>query len=261
LTGWLTATIIANTMFLSVIVPAFNEEARLESTLLSTVEYFDKRCPDDYELLIVNDGSTDKTAHIAASFAKKHPQTQLLEYGRNRGKGYAVRYGMLHSSGDWRLFCDADLATPIEEFDTVFDAMTTGGAPIGIGSRPLRQSHLLVHQPWYRELMGRSFNKVVQLLAVPGIQDTQCGFKIFRSSVALDVFSRCILDLYIFDAEVLYIATKLGYKIAEVPIRWAHKDGSKVNMLRDGSRMVIDLLRIRALHRKIAAKIESPQQT
>jgi dolichyl-phosphate beta-glucosyltransferase len=248
-------------MFLSVIIPAYNEEARLETTLVSTVDYFDQRCPNDYELLVVDDGSTDSTAQVVAKFSQKHPQASVLDYGSNHGKGYAVRYGMLHCHGDWRLFCDADLATPIEEFDVVFDAMEEAKAPIGIGSRPLRQSHLLVHQPWYREMLGRGFNKLVQFLAVPGIQDTQCGFKIFQADVAKDIFSRCVLDLYIFDAEVLFIATKLGYKIAEVPIRWSHKDGSKVNMVRDGARMILDLARIRALHRKIAPTINSAQES
>ncbi|MDR3708369.1 MAG: glycosyltransferase family 2 protein [Capsulimonadaceae bacterium] len=233
------------------IIPAFNEEARLPITLNATREYLQERFPEQCEILVVDDGSADATAHITAEFAKHYPDVpvSVLSYGCNRGKGYAVRYGMLHASGDWRLFCDADLATPIEEFAVIFDRMKVDGTEIGIGSRPLKQSNLLVHQPWYREQLGRGFNKVVQMLAVPGIQDTQCGFKIFSAAAATNVFQHCKLDKFAFDAEALLIATRLGYRISEVPIRWSHKDGSKISLVRDGSRMVCDLLRIRMLHK------------
>lgn len=238
-------------MFLSVIIPAFNEEARLPITLTATRDYLLRNFPQDSEILVVDDGSSDNTSGVAANFAAKHPDTALkvLSYGGNRGKGYAVRYGMLHASGEWRLFCDADLATPIEEYAVVFDRMSADNCEIGIGSRPLRASQLVVHQPWYREMLGRSFNKVVQALAVPGIQDTQCGFKIFSAKSAQEVFELCKIDRYAFDAESLLIAKRLGYRIAEVPIRWSHKDGSKVNLVRDGMKMVMDLLRIRYIHR------------
>jgi len=129
--------------------------------------------------------------------------------------------------------------------------MTQAGAEIGIGSRPLRNSHLLVHQPWIREWMGRGFNAAVQLLAVPGIADTQCGFKLFTAAAAQEVFSRCHIDGFAFDSEALYIARRLGYTIAEVPIRWSHKDGSKVNMVRDGLQMLRDLMTIRWMHRTL----------
>ena len=181
-------------MLLSVIIPAYNEEERLASTLDTTLAYFDAlpQYTGRYELLVVDDGSTDRTAEIARAFGKKHPQVHLVGYGGNRGKGYAVRHGMLEAVGDWRLFCDADLATPPEEFEVVFAAMHGADgkiiADIGIGSRPLRESNLIIHQPWYRELLGRGFNTVVQMLAVPGIQDTQCGFKIFSRRSAEDVF-------------------------------------------------------------------------
>jgi len=250
-------------MFLSVIIPAFNEEARLPITLTATREYLLRHLPQDSEILVIDDGSSDKTAEITRLFAAKHPDIPIsvLSYGGNRGKGYAVRYGMLHATGDWRLFCDADLATPIEEYAVLVEDMKAKNCEIGIGSRPLRTSHLLVHQPWYREALGRGFNKVVQMLAVPGIQDTQCGFKMFSAKASAEVFHLCKLDRYAFDAEALYVATKLGYAIAETPIRWSHKDGSKVSLIRDGSRMVFDLLRIRLIHQKLRRAYKKRKDT
>ncbi|MGI4789636.1 MAG: dolichyl-phosphate beta-glucosyltransferase [Janthinobacterium lividum] len=239
-------------MFVSVIIPAFNEAARLPLTLRETVDYFAAR-DDAFEVLVVDDGSTDATASVVAEFAGRHPEMsiQCLSYGGNRGKGFAVRYGMLRAGGDLRLFCDADLATPAEEYEVVLAAMTAQRAPIGIGSRPLRLSNLMVHQPWYREQLGRGFNTAVQLLAVPGIKDTQCGFKIFTAEAAKAVFSRCRIDGFAFDSEALFVARRLGYSIAEVPIRWSHKDGSKVSMVRDGLKMLADLSRIRWMHRQL----------
>ncbi len=239
-------------MSVSVIIPAYNEAVRLPQTLAATADYFAAR-EEAFELLVVDDGSTDETAAVVSAFAAQRPtlDIQCLSYGGNRGKGYAVRYGMLRAGGERRVFCDADLATPAEEYDVVFAAMEEQNVPIGIGSRPLRASSLLVHQPWYREQLGRSFNAAVQLLAVPGIKDTQCGFKIFTADAAKAVFSRCRVDGFAFDSEALFIARRLGYGIAEVPIRWSHKDGSKVSMVRDGLRMLLDLSRIRWMHRQL----------
>ena len=246
-------------MSISVIIPAYNEAARLPMTLAATVEYFQKR-GESFEILVVDDGSTDGTAEVVSNYAKGHPEVSLqcLSYGGNRGKGFAVRFGMLRAGADLRLFCDADLATPAEEYEVVLAAMEQAGAEIGIGSRPLRKSHLMVHQPWYREWLGRGFNKAVRLLAVPGIADTQCGFKLFTARAASDVFSRCHLDGFAFDSEALYIARRLGYTIAEVPIRWSHKDGSKVSMVRDGLKMLRDLSTIRWMHRTLPQPTEMP---
>jgi len=242
-------------MYLSVIIPAYNEEDRLSETLLATVAFFQAKYGDDFEVLVVDDGSSDGTLRVAEDFIKNHPRTtQVLGYGGNRGKGYAVRYGMLRGAGEWKLFCDADLATPVEEYDVIRAAMEAEKAEIGIGSRPLKQSRLLVRQPLWRECLGRSFNKVVQL-AVPGIDDTQCGFKIFSAGAAKEIFSQCILDKFAFDVESLYIARKLGYRISEVPIRWSHKEGSKVNMLRDGTKMLLDLVTIYRTHHALQPRI------
>ncbi len=237
-------------MSVSIIIPAYNEELRLPTTLAATAEYFADR-GEPFDILVVDDGSRDGTAAKVAEYSKQHPNFKIecLSYGGNRGKGYAVRFAMLAATGDMRLFCDADLATPVEEYEVILNAMTAQGAQIGIGSRPLRESHLMVHQPWYREMLGRGFNLAVQQLAVKHIKDTQCGFKIFTAAAAQEVFSRTLIDGFAFDCEALLIAHRLGYKIAEVPIRWSHKDGSKVSMVRDGSRMIRDLLTIRWLHR------------
>lgn len=246
-------------MSVSVIIPAYNEAARLPLTLRATFDVFTAR-GEAFDLLVVDDGSTDGTAQIVDDFARNNPEhpVQCLSYGGNRGKGYAVRHGMLRARGDRRLFCDADLATPAEEYEVVLDAMARSGTEIGIGSRPLRRSQLLVHQPWYREMLGRGFNQAVQILAVPGIEDTQCGFKVWTAQAAEDVFSRCRLDGFAFDSEALLIARRLGYRIAEVPIRWSHKDGSKVSMVRDGLKMLRDLCRIRWMHRHLQAAVLTP---
>jgi dolichyl-phosphate beta-glucosyltransferase len=252
-------------MSVSIIIPAYNEEQRLPITLGETFDYFAKRS-EPFEILVVDDGSRDATPQIVADFAASHAASPIrlgikcLSYGGNRGKGYAVRYAMLRAQGDLRLFCDADLATPVEEYDIVLTEMREKQAQIGIGSRPLRESRLMVHQPWYRELLGRTFNKAVKLFAVSDIDDTQCGFKIFTAAAAQDVFSRCRLDGFAFDIEALYIGTHLGYTVAEVPIRWSHKAGSKVNMLRDGARMLCDLATVRWLHRRLkpAAQDRTP---
>lgn len=182
-----------------------------------------------------------------------------MDYQPNRGKGYAVRKGILEVSGEIVLFCDADLATPQEETAKLL-AHIERGAKVAIGSRPLQESRLEKRQPLYRELLGRGFNMAVQMLAVKGIKDTQCGFKMFTQDAAREIFSRCTLDGFSFDFEALMIARDLGYEIAEVPIRWSHVEGSKVVLLRDGPRMLRDLvkLRMRRLFRKAPAAAVDP---
>lgn len=228
---------------LSVVIPAYNEQDRIERTLHRVVEYLNAR-GDAYEVLVVSDGSTDATEAIVQRFAQAHPEVKLFAYQPNRGKGYAVRYGILRAQGERILFSDADLATPIEELEKL-EPYLDKGYPIAIGSRPLRESKLVVRQPFYREMAGRAFNKVVQLLAVRGIHDTQCGFKLFTREAAHAIFSRCRLNGFSFDFESLFYAQRLGYAIAEVPIRWMHQEGSKVRLLRDGLRMLRDLLWLR----------------
>jgi dolichyl-phosphate beta-glucosyltransferase len=228
---------------LSVVVPAYNEEERLPRTLARLHEYYSAQ-EYTYEVIVVSDGSRDRTADLVREFAAEHPQFRVLEYAPNRGKGFAVRTGVEASVGELILFCDADLATPQEETQKLLEHMKQG-AEVAIGSRPLRESKLEKHQPLYREMLGRMFNKLVQLLAVRGIEDTQCGFKVFTADAAHEIFRRCTLDGFSFDFEALMIARDLGYRIDEVPIRWAHQEGSKVVLLRDGPRMLRDLVKLR----------------
>lgn len=234
---------MSKNLHLSVVIPAYNEQDRIESTLERVAEYLNAQ-GYSYEVLVVSDGSSDKTETIAAHFASRHPQFQLLSYRPNRGKGHAVRYGMMRAQGEYLLFSDADLAAPIEELEKLFPFVESE-YEIAIGSRPLKESNLVVRQPFYREWLGRAFNKAVQLLAVKGIHDTQCGFKLFKRDAAHQIFGLCQLNGFSFDFEVLYLARRLGYKIAEVPIKWMHQPGSKVRLLRDGPRMLRDLVWLR----------------
>jgi dolichyl-phosphate beta-glucosyltransferase len=241
-----------NTPFLSVVVPAYNEEARLGNTLKRMLTYFDAQSYS-YEILVVSDGSTDGTAEVVNHIAECRSQVRLLTYTPNRGKGYAVRYGMLRARGERILFSDADLATPIEEIEKL-SAKLDAGFPIAIGSRDVRGSELIRRESWIRELGGKTFNKLVRLLTVPGIHDTQCGFKLFTQGAAQEIFSRCVVDDFAFDVEALYLAMRVyGWRVAEVPVRWAHQEGSKVRFLRDGLRMVRAVIRIRLTpYRRVA---------
>ncbi len=233
---------------LAVIVPAYDEEDRIGPTLERLNEYLSTQTYS-WKVVVVSDGSKDRTAAIVSEFALAHPGFELIDSQPNHGKGFVVRKGMTEVEADWLLFSDADLAAPIEELEKLFPAVENS-APIAIGSRPLKESNLEVRQPWYREMAGRAFNLMVQLMAVRGIKDTQCGFKLYRQDVSRDVFSRCKLDGFGFDFESLMIARDLGYEIAEVPIRWSHQEGSKVNMLRDGIRTLGELVKLRLAGKK-----------
>lgn len=234
---------------ISVVVPAYNEEQRLEASLSRIWNYLTRRFPA-FELIVVDDGSTDATARVVEEFAADHPSVALIAYQPNRGKGYAVRTGILRASYELMLFSDADLATPIEEVEALLERIVAG-ADVAIGSRMVAGSQLKVRQPWYRELAGRSFNRLAQRMATPGIVDTQCGFKLFLGPVARDVFSRMSEDGFGFDIEVLLLALRLGYEVAEVPVEWRHCAGSKVRLLRDSARMFSTLVRVRKRHHAV----------
>ncbi len=232
------------TRSISIIIPAYNEQVRLPDTLRRIAEYLRSGEWSFQEILIVDDGSRDGTAAAAEEFARSNPSVRVLRNPGNRGKGYSVRHGMLEARGEWRLFSDADLSTPIEELEKLWTAVSTGKDAIAIGSRALDRSLIGVHQPGHRETMGRFFNGVMRVTTGLAISDTQCGFKLFRADVAREVFSRQMLERFGFDAEVLYIAHHRGYGIAEVPVRWNHVDGSKVGMM-TGMRAFEELLEIR----------------
>jgi glycosyltransferase involved in cell wall biosynthesis len=230
---------------ISLIVPAYNEETRLPETLRAVENYFRGHPCAFYEILVVDDGSNDKTASIAEDFAKSNANIRVLRNPGNRGKGYSVRHGMLKASGHWRLFSDADLSTPMEELDKLWHAVERDGADIAIGSRALDRSLIGIHQPGFRETAGRVFNVAMRMTIGLPIGDTQCGFKLFRGDLVKEIFTRQTIERFGFDVEVLFIAQRLGYKIAEVPVRWNHAEGSKVGML-TGLRAFLELAEIRA---------------
>jgi glycosyltransferase involved in cell wall biosynthesis len=227
------------------VIPAYNEESRLPAALCAIVNYLKHREWRFAEILIVDDGSTDRTAAVAEEFCAAHSGARLLRNPGNRGKGYSVRHGMLEACGDWVLFTDSDLSAPIEELDKLFAAAQEQGAAVAIGSRAVDRSMIKVHQSWFRETAGRLFNLVVRALTGLPFKDTQCGFKMFESRAAKEVFRRQRVERWGFDPEVLFIARRLGFKTIEVPVRWSHSEGTKVRMLRDSLNMLGELARIR----------------
>ncbi|GAB4457613.1 MAG: glycosyltransferase family 2 protein [Armatimonadaceae bacterium] len=244
----------------SIVIPAYNEARRLPRTLQAATAYMEQRA-ESYEILVVDDGSRDDTTAVVASFAAnthlQYGTVTPLRYDVNQGKGHAVRYGILRTCGDRVLFMDADLATPMEELEKLEAVLdSANGTEVAIGSRPLKESELVKRQPLLREMCGRMFNVVVQTLAAPGILDTQCGFKLFTRQSAQEIFRRCTLNGFSFDVESIFLARKLGYRVAEVPVRWEHQEGAAAfstpaAYLRHGVRMVRDLLRIRRIHRAV----------
>ena len=230
-------------MFLSVVIPAHNEEKRMLVTL-EKISAFLKAKGYSHEIIVVDDGSTDNTVNVVEAFSKKNNEPiQILKSSFNYGKGHAVRKGVLASSGDYILFSDADLSTPIEEIEK-FLPLFQEGYDVVIGSRALRDSQLLIRKPWYRENMGRIFNLFVRMFVMKGIKDTQCGFKVFKNEVAKKIFEKLNIEHFAFDVEALFIARRLGYKIRDVPVVWIDSLYSRVHIIRDSLRMINDLFRI-----------------
>ncbi len=225
----------------SVIVPAYNEADRILPYLQAMTSHLRNR-GRAYEILVVDDGSSDSTAAVVRAFARTAPEVQLIQLASCRGKGAAVRRGMQAAVGRFQLFTDADGATPIQELDRLEQAVAKG-ADVAIGSRTLasRLPDFTVQARLYRSLLGMVFNAIVRQSGIRGIADTQCGFKLFRRHVAQDVFSVSSIDGYGFDLELLYVAQQRGYRIAEVPVNWADQPGSKVRVLRDGLAMLREL--------------------
>jgi dolichyl-phosphate beta-glucosyltransferase len=227
----------------SIIIPAYNESSRLRPTLDKVLRYVAER-QWEVEILVVNDGSRDDTADIVREYAKAHPQVLLVENPGNHGKGYSVRNGMLHARGDICLFTDADLSSPIGEAQKLFDAIAAG-ADIAIGSRWLRADLQTERQPLYRQLFGRIFNLVLRIFLGLNFVDTQCGFKAFRREAARSIFPLQRIERWAFDPEILFLARRLGFTVKEVPVVWAHSEGTRLSPFRDGVRMFGEVLRIR----------------
>ena len=236
---------LASSLSLSIVIPAYNEERRLPPTLDAIRAYLD-RCPrySETEILIVDDGSSDGTIKVVQDMSGKDCRIKLLRNPGNFGKGYSVRHGMLEGSGDWILFSDADLSSPIEELDKLLDAAQASGAQIAIGSRALDRSLIGVHQSPFREAAGVALNRIMRFVTGLKFADTQCGFKLFRRDAARMIFKRQQLENFSFDVEDLFIARMLGIPAVEVPVRWNHVEGTKVGFMA-GPQFLMDLFRIR----------------
>lgn len=227
---------------LSIIIPAYNEETRLGKTLEKITTYL-KNSNFNYEIIVSDDGSKDKTIEVAKNFNN----IKIIGDGINRGKGAAVRRGMLAATGAIRLFTDADLSTPIYELSKLLKYINDG-YDVCIGSRAVDYSLIKKHQPFYREFMGKTFNKIVQILVLNGIKDTQCGFKCFNDKAAIEIFSRSKIDGFAFDVELLYLARKLNFKVKEIGVEWYNDERTTVSPLRDSVKMFVEILKIRRLH-------------
>jgi glycosyltransferase involved in cell wall biosynthesis len=227
----------------SIIIPAYNESARLGTTLDRVLSYISSE-QWDAEIIVVNDGSRDSTPDLVREYEKKHPCLRLLENPGNRGKGYSVRNGMLNASGELLLFSDADLSSPIEEGPKLLAAIHAG-ADVVIGSRWLRPELQTQRQSLLRQFYGRAFNMALRILLGLNLKDTQCGFKAFTRDAAQKIFPQQQIERWGFDPELLYLARRWKMKIVEVPVAWAHVEGTRISPLRDGLRMFGEVLKIR----------------
>jgi len=228
---------------LSIIIPAFNESARIEATLKRVLECVDER-GWDAEVLVVDDGSRDATAAIIQQWMEKHPRLHLIQNQGNRGKGYSVRNGLLQAAGDVVMFTDADLSAPMEEAERLIAAIHDG-ADVAIGSRWMDRTRQTIHQPLYRQFFGRCFNWITRTVMGLPFKDTQCGFKAFKRPAAQIVFRLQRIERWGFDPEILFIARKLKYTIREVPVTWGHDERSRISYLKDGMKMLEDMAVIR----------------
>jgi glycosyltransferase involved in cell wall biosynthesis len=234
------------TPLLSIVIPAHNEERRLPRTLEQVFAFLEGQ-PYFAEVLVVENGSTDGTLRIAQDFASHHPQLRVI-HSDDRGKGLAVRTGMLAATGDFRFMCDADLSMPIEEVERFLPPAQTG-LDVAIGSREVEGARRY-NEPTHRHWGGRLINLLIRILILPSLQDTQCGFKCFRAAVAQDLFQQQTLNGWSFDIELLYIAYRRGYRVVEVPVDWYYRSESKVSALRDALRMIADIFRIHSNGRR-----------
>jgi glycosyltransferase involved in cell wall biosynthesis len=229
---------------LSIIIPAYNESARIGNALERVLSCIDER-GWDAEVLVVDDGSTDNTLAVVAGWMAKHDHLHLIRNRGNRGKGYSVRNGLLQAAGEIVLFTDADLSAPIEEAERLLSAIHRG-VDVAIGSRWLDKQKQTITQPMYRRFFGRCFNWVTRKVMDLPYQDTQCGFKAFKRNAAQTIFRLQTIERWGFDPEILFIARKLGFKIEEVPVTWGHDERSRISYLKDGMKMLSEMAEIRS---------------
>ncbi len=236
---------------LSIVIPAYNESTRLGSTLPRILEYLNQY-EGDSELIVVDDGSTDGTAEVARRVlgGSDKVRTSVLSYQSNLGKGRAVRLGLLASRGEVALFSDADLSTPMTEAPKLMEPILRGDCDLALGSRALDRRLIGVHQPWRREQGGRVFNLVVRLATGLPFWDTQCGFKAFRMSTCRPIIEGATIDRFGFDVELLYVAYRAGLRLKEIPVRWDHNEGSKVDVASDSLKMLAEVMLIRRQARR-----------
>ena len=225
---------------ISIVIPAYNEQHRLPGTLHKIQQYLEHK-QMDAELIVVDDGSTDDTLREIPDHIK------VVENGNNQGKGYSVQQGVLAAQGDYIFFSDADLSTPIEEIEKLLPALQNE-CEVAIASRAVKGADIQIRQPLFREWMGKIFNVFVRFLVIPGIADTQCGFKGFRREAIQRIFTCQKIRGFGFDVEILYLAKKFGYKIKEIPVVWINSEKTKVSVWKDPLLMFMDLLRVRLLH-------------
>ena len=235
---------------ISIIVAAYNEEKRIIPSLFAIRDFCNSKNME-CEIIVVDDGSKDNTRRVATEKIPQIPQLNVIGYDTNMGKGYALRTGVLSSKGDFVLLTDADLSTPIEELSKLLHFVHNNTCDIAIGSRALALSRILKKQPWWRQNMGKLFNKIVKTLVIDEFDDTQCGFKLFTGESARSLFKQARINRFAYDVEILALAKKNGYRVREVPITWVNSPQSKVNPLTDSVQMFFDLLKIRGRVGKI----------
>jgi dolichyl-phosphate beta-glucosyltransferase len=228
---------------ISVIIPAYNEEKRLPATLDSILAYLGSS-GYGYEVIVVDDGSNDNTTAIAWEAGRRDHRVTVIANTQAKGKGASVRVGMLKARGRYRFFSDADLSTPIEEMEALLGELKNG-TEVAFGSRAISGSRVIVREVWYRDIMGKTFGFFVRSIALPGVMDSQCGFKGFTDKTASILFNLQRLNGFAFDVEVLFIARKFGLPMKEVPVRWIDSPRSKVNPIIDSFKMLVELFRIR----------------
>jgi dolichyl-phosphate beta-glucosyltransferase len=232
-----------NSYDISIVIPAYNESARLGATLDRILDFIRERAWSA-EVIVVDDGSCDHTADLVRDYAGKNTIVRLVQNPGNRGKGYSVRNGVLNAHGAIILFTDADLSSPIEEAPKLLGALEAG-ADVAIGSRWAQSELQTQRQSVARQVMGRAFNVFLRILLTMNFKDTQCGFKAFRRNAAKTLFSLQRIEGWAFDPEILFLAGRMGFRVTEVPVVWAHDEGTRIHPLADGSKMALEVLRIR----------------